>query len=98
VQHAPKRKVLGDFPMVRMPTAASEIALIEAFADTRVIGLTINHEEMTEDELSNAISEHHCQLGLPVTDPLTRPAADLVDMVLAAFPALAAVADATTPV
>jgi len=38
VQHAPKRKVLGDFPMVPMPTAASEIALIEAFADTRVIG------------------------------------------------------------
>ena len=50
VQHAPKRKVLGDFPMVPMPTAASEIALIEAFVDTRVIGVTINHEEMTEDE------------------------------------------------
>jgi uncharacterized NAD-dependent epimerase/dehydratase family protein len=98
VQHAPKRKVLGDFPMVSMPTAASEIALIEAFADTRVIGVTINHEEMTEEELSNAISEHHCQLGLPVTDPLTRPASDLVDMVLTAFPALAAVADMTTPV
>jgi len=81
-----------------MPTAASEIALIEAFADTRVIGVTINHEEMTEDELNNAISEHHSQLGLPVTDPLTRPASDLVDMVLTAFPALAVVAETTTPV
>lgn len=89
VQHAPKRAVLGDFPMVAMPTAASEIALIEAFADTRVIGVTINHEDMTEDELNSAISEHHAQLGLPVTDPLTRPASDLVDMVLTAFPALA---------
>ncbi|MFZ3291484.1 MAG: DUF1611 domain-containing protein [Mycobacterium sp.] len=98
VQHAPKRRVLGDFPMVPMPTAASEIALIEAFADTRVIGVTINHEEMTEDELSNSISEHHSQLGLPVTDPLTRPASDLVDMVLTAFPALAVVAGTTTPV
>jgi uncharacterized NAD-dependent epimerase/dehydratase family protein len=98
VQHAPKRTVLGDFPMVPMPTAASEIALIEAFADTRVIGVTINHEEMTEDELSNAISEHHSQLGLPVTDPLTRPSSELVDMVLAAFPALAVVAGTTTPV
>jgi uncharacterized NAD-dependent epimerase/dehydratase family protein len=98
VQHAPKRTVLGDFPMMPMPTAASEIALIEAFADTRVIGVTINHEEMTEDELSNAISEHHSQLGLPVTDPLTRPSSDLVDMVLTAFPALAVVADTTTPV
>ena len=90
--------MLGDFPMMPMPTAASEIALIEAFADTRVIGVTINHEEMTDQELNDAISEHHSQLGLPVTDPLTRPASELVDMVLTAFPALAAAADATTPV
>lgn len=89
VQHAPKRQVLGDFPMMPMPTAASEIALIEAFADTRVIGVTINHEEMTDEELSASIAEHHADLGLPVTDPLTRPGADLVDMVLQAFPALA---------
>jgi uncharacterized NAD-dependent epimerase/dehydratase family protein len=88
VQHAPKRVMLGDFPMVPMPTADSEIALIEAFADTRVIGVTINHEEMTADELTDAIAEHALRLGLPVTDPLTRPASDLVDMVLAAFPAL----------
>jgi uncharacterized NAD-dependent epimerase/dehydratase family protein len=90
--------MLGDFPMMPMPTAASEIALIEAFVDTRVIGVTINHEEMTEDELSYAIAEHHSELGLPVTDPLTRPASDLVDMVLTAFPALAVVAETTTPV
>ena len=62
------------------------------------IGVTINHEEMTEDELNNAISDHHSQLGLPVTDPLTRPASDLVDMVLTAFPALAVVAETITPV
>jgi uncharacterized NAD-dependent epimerase/dehydratase family protein len=53
---------------------------------------------MTEEELRDAISEHHSQLGLPVTDPLTRPSSDLVDMVLSAFPALAAVAETTTPV
>lgn len=44
---------------------------------------------MIDDELSTSIAEHHHSLGLPVTDPLTRPASDLVDMVLAAFPALA---------
>lgn len=89
VQHAPKRRVLGDFPMVAMPTAASEIALIEAFSDTTVIGVTINHEGMNDDELALAIAEHQLELGLPVTDPLTRPGAELVDMVLRAFPALA---------
>src|SRR5690554_5264056 len=40
VQHAPRRTVLGDFPMVAMPSVAAEIRLIEAFADTKVIGVT----------------------------------------------------------
>ena len=88
VQHAPKRKVLGDFPMMPMPTVASEISLIEAFADTTVIGVTINHEDMTTEELAESIREHEILLDLPVTDPLTRPAQDLVDMVLLAFPEL----------
>lgn len=95
VQHAPKRRVLGDFPMVPMPTVDAEIALIEAFAQTRVIGVTINHEEMSAEELDISIADHELRLGLPVTDPLTRPAEELVDMVLAAFPALRATAELT---
>ena len=88
VQHAPKREVLGDFPMVKTPSVASEIALIEAFAPTRVIGVTINHERMSDDEVTAVIDEYELDLGLPVTDPLTRPIERLVDMVLAAFPAI----------
>jgi len=88
VQHAPRREVLGDFPMIKAPTVASEIALIEAFADTRVIGVTINHELMTDDEVGAVIDEYELELGLPVTDPLTRPLDRLVDMVLDAFPAI----------
>lgn len=88
VQHAPKRKVLGDFPMVAMPTAASEVALIEAFAMTKVIGITVNHENMTEDEIGEAIDDLELDLGLPATDPLTRPLDDLVEMVLLSFPSL----------
>lgn len=88
VQHAPKRRVLGDFPMMAMPTAASEVTLIEAFADTRVIGITINHEQMTDAEITQAIDDHELELGLPATDPLTRPLDRLADMVLDAFPNL----------
>ncbi|GAA1729585.1 DUF1611 domain-containing protein [Aeromicrobium alkaliterrae] len=90
VQHAPKREVLGDFPMVAMPTAASEIALIEAFADTTVIGVTVNHERMADHEIGEAIDALEAELGLPATDPLTRPLDDLVAMVLRAFPELEA--------
>jgi uncharacterized NAD-dependent epimerase/dehydratase family protein len=90
VQHAPKRAVLGDFPMVAMPTIGSEITLIEAFADTKVIGITINHELMTDDEVGATIDEYELEFGLPTTDALTRPLDRLVDMVLIAFPELEA--------
>jgi uncharacterized NAD-dependent epimerase/dehydratase family protein len=88
VQHAPGRRVLGDFPMVAMPTVASEVALIEAFADTRVIGVTVNHENLTDAQISEAIDEIELELGVPATDPLTRPLDALVEMVLHAFPEL----------
>ena len=89
VQHAPERRVLGDFPMVAMPSVAAEVDLIESFADTRVIGITVNHEGMADDAaIGRAIDLIELDLGLPATDPLTRPLDQLADMVLDAFPAL----------
>lgn len=90
MQHAPKRPALGDFPMLPMPSVASEIALVEAFADTKVIGVTINHEHMSDDEIGEAIIDYELELGMPVTDALTRPLDRLVDMVLSAYPSLTA--------
>jgi len=89
LQHAPARVRLGDFASVPMPTAASEIALIEAFADTRVIGVTLNHESMTDAEVTAAITLYEAELALPTTDALSRPSERLVQMVLQAFPELA---------
>jgi uncharacterized NAD-dependent epimerase/dehydratase family protein len=88
LQHAPRRNRLSDFPTMQMPTAASEIHLIETFADTRVIGVTLNHENMSDAEVDLAIDEYRAQLGVPVTDAILRPPRELVDMVVAAFPAL----------
>ncbi len=90
LQHAPKRRRLSDFGTLVAPTAASEINLIQTFAATEVIGLTINHENMTDDEVSAAITSYGAELGLPVTDALRRPTHHLVTMVLDAFPALRA--------
>ncbi|WP_300057309.1 DUF1611 domain-containing protein [uncultured Roseobacter sp.] len=86
LQHAPKRAHRCDFPDMPMPEPESEIALIEAFADTRVIGLTLNHEAMTEAEVDHEMKRLSRDLDIPVTDALTRPEARLTDMVLAAFP------------
>jgi len=88
LQHAPARRKLGDFADVPTPNPASEINLIETFADTRVIGLTINHENMSDVEVTAAITMYELELGIPATDALTRPVERLVDMVVSAFPEL----------
>jgi uncharacterized NAD-dependent epimerase/dehydratase family protein len=88
LQHAPRRTHRCDFEKMPMPTPASEILLIETFSDTKIIGLTINHEQMSDVEVSVAITQYELELGLPVTDALTRSPERLLDMVLAAFPAL----------
>ena len=88
LQHAPARRMLGDFPDVPTPTPLAEIALLRAFAGVKVIGLAINHEDMTDAEVSAAIVLYELELGIPATDALTRPVGRLVDMVLDAFPAL----------
>lgn len=88
LQHAPKRAHRCDFPNMPMPTPASEIALIEAFSDTKVIGVTLNHEGMSEAEITDTIAAQSQKLGLPVTDALSRPTAHLLAMVVAAYPDL----------
>ncbi|MGB1753261.1 MAG: DUF1611 domain-containing protein [Paracoccaceae bacterium] len=88
LQHAPKRVHRCDFPNMPMPTSSSEIALIEAFADTKVIGITLNHEGMTEAEITETIAVQSLKLGLPVTDALARPVEHLLAMVFAAYPGL----------
>ena len=88
LQHAPGRLCLSDFPDVAMPTPASEIHLIETFADTKVIGLALNHENMTDDQLTAAIEKYEAEFNMPATDALWRPADRLADMVLREFPEL----------
>ncbi|MBC8288850.1 MAG: DUF1611 domain-containing protein [Planctomycetes bacterium] len=88
LQHAPGRAVRCDFPQMQMPMPGSEINLIQTFADTKVIGVTINHENMTDAEVDVAITLYEVELEIPVTDALSRPVERLVEMVITAFPQL----------
>lgn len=89
LQHAPGRSHRCDFESMPMPDPATEIELIETFADTRVIGLTINHENMDDEQITAAIGRYEREMGLPATDALTRSPMQLAEMVLSAFPELA---------
>jgi len=88
LQHAPRRSKRCDFEQMEMPDPATEINLIQTFSDTKVIGLTINHEGMSDEEVSTAIIQYEHTLGIPTTDALTRPTERLVEIVLLAFPEL----------
>ena len=89
LQHAPNRKHRCDFPEMAMPEPATEINLIETFAKTKVIGVTINHENMSDAEVGSAILRYEDQLGIPATDALSRSPERLVEMVIGAYPELA---------
>lgn len=89
VQHPPMRKVLGDFNFMPMPTVKSEIDLIENFSDSKVVAITINHENMTDQEIEDVVVAYENQLHLPTTDVLKHGSDKLVESVLTAFPQLA---------
>ncbi|SMX25708.1 DUF1611 domain-containing protein [Boseongicola aestuarii] len=88
LQHAPKRAHRCDFPNMPMPSITSEIALIEAFSETKVIGVTLNHEAMADAEVTDTITELSHSLGLPVTDAISRAPAQLLAIVTGAYPNL----------
>ena len=85
---APGRTHRCDYEKMAMPTPSSEINLIQTFSDTRVIGLTINHENMTESEVDASVIKYERELGIPVADALTCSPERLFEMMVAAFPVL----------
>ncbi len=90
LQHAPKRAHRCDFPSMPMPDPADEIALIEAFADTKVIGVTINHEGMTRGrDRRDHVGDRRENLGLASDRRFEPPrSAYLAEIVLSAYPEL----------
>ena len=88
LQHAPGRVHRCDFPSMSMPAPATEVRLIEMFANTKVIGLTLNHENLTATQVQVEIAAYSTELGIAVTEPLTGSIDVLTGMVLTAFPEL----------
>lgn len=88
LQHPPKRKVLGDFPFVPMPSVQSEIELIEHYGNTKVIAITLNHEGMTDNELEQTIIEYERNFNLPVTDVLKTGHDKVINAIIDFFPSL----------
>ena len=88
LQHPPKREVRVDFPELSMPSVGEEIKLLESYSGAPVFAVTLNHENMTLDEVNAAIESYERDYAVPVTDPLIFGCDKLADAIINRFPAL----------
>ena len=88
LKHQPKRINNCDYPGIPMPTLESEIELLEVFSKSKVIAITLNHEDMTDDEVKNTIFEYEYKHELPTTDVLKNGCDKLVNTLFEVFPEL----------
>ncbi|WP_281986826.1 DUF1611 domain-containing protein [Aquimarina aggregata] len=88
LQHPPKRRTRCDFPKIPMPTLESEIKMIEIFSGSKVIAITINHEDMNDQEIEHTTKIYEEKYQLPVTDVLKSDCSKLVEKLKEIFPDL----------
>lgn len=88
LQHPPKRVNRCDFPNIPMPTLESEIELLEVFSKSYVMAITINHEDMSDEEVERAIYAYEEEFALPTTDVLKYGCDKLIEKLYESFPEL----------
>jgi uncharacterized NAD-dependent epimerase/dehydratase family protein len=88
MMHAPARKTRSfrrDVVAWPMPTVEDEIEWLEFFAriagNGKVIGIGINHENMTRDEVEVTVQTYEAKYTLPTADPLWHGCAKFVDRI-----------------
>ncbi len=71
-----------------MPTLESEIKMLEVFSGSKVIAITINHEEMNDQEIESTTKAYEDKYQLPVTDVLKNDCSKLIEKLHEIFPDL----------
>jgi uncharacterized NAD-dependent epimerase/dehydratase family protein len=86
--HQPTRQYIGDYRQaawLRIPPLREYIRLYETIGSavhpTKVIGISLNTYDMTDDAARRACEAATCETGLPATDPVRFDATPLVDAV-----------------
>lgn len=73
LQHAPARTVRrfrSEAVQWPMPRLEDEIRMLEMFSPGKVIAITLNHEDMTREEVDRVVKEYESTFSLPSCDPL----------------------------
>ena len=88
LQHAPMRKIMGDYPDFPIPKLEDAIKLNEMFTNAPVIAITLNHEDMDNAMIDEAIIEYKKSYKRAVTDVLKRDTKCIIDAIERQFPEL----------
>ncbi|KPM33080.1 Hypothetical protein I595_1507 [Croceitalea dokdonensis DOKDO 023] len=78
LQHAPKRLEYDGFPGYPMHPINQQVQAIEVISGKKVIAITVNHENMTDDEILPACEALEKETGIPAFDVLKFGAEPLI--------------------
>ncbi len=70
LQHAPKRIEYDGFPGYALHPLEQQIRAIEIISGKKVVAITINHENMNDEEIRKAEEMITLETGIPATDVL----------------------------
>lgn len=80
LQHAPTRKEYDGFPGYPLHSLAEQIKALEVISGKKVIAITVNHENMTKEEIAPACKDITIETGIPAFDVLAFGAEELVTL------------------
>jgi uncharacterized NAD-dependent epimerase/dehydratase family protein len=86
LQHAPRRRCYDGFPGYPLAGVEREKAIIELLSQRPVVAITLNHEEMTREEVDAAVDEYQERYGVAVADPLLHGVDAIVAALESRFP------------
>ena len=70
LQHAPARREYDGFPGYPIQPLPRQIQAVEVISGKKVVAITINHENMTREQVLNATEQVERETGLPAFDVL----------------------------
>lgn len=88
LQHPPARKSRCDFPDLAMPTVESEIKLIEAISQAKVMAIALSHEGLVDEDILEIVEDYEARIQLPTMDVLSHGCQKLVQALCSNFPIL----------
>ncbi|MGB6153991.1 MAG: DUF1611 domain-containing protein [Pricia sp.] len=80
LQHAPKRLEYDGFPGYKMHSLQEQINAIEVISGKKVIAITVNHEDMADDEIREACKQITLETKLPAFDVLKYGVEELIEV------------------